>query len=169
MRGHNRYEKSERIIEEYNLMITLRQIGPDEKESIKTLFKYIFMNEPWNDDWSDEKQLDSYILDLIGQSNSLTYGLYENNNLIGFSLGYIKHWYEGTEYVIDEFCITREKQGSGLGSFFMSEIEKEISKKGLCRIFLQTDSQVPAYAFYKKNGFVEMKTHVSFSKDTTNA
>ena len=146
-------------------MFELRQIGLNEKESIKTLFQSVFMFEPWNDDWSDEQQLDHYIIDLIGQSNSLTYGLYEGEELIGFSLGFVKHWFSGTEYIIDEFCIKKEKQGLGAGSFFMSEIEKAINEKGLVQIFLQTDSEVPAYNFYKKNGFVELKTHVSFSKD----
>ncbi len=146
-------------------MFELRQIGLNEKETIKTLFQSVFMFDPWNDDWSDEQQLDLYIIDLIGQSNSLTYGLYEGEELIGFSLGFIKHWFAGTEYIIDEFCIKKEKQGSGAGTFFMSEIEKAIKEKGLVHIFLQTDSEVPAYNFYKKNGFVELKTHVSFSKD----
>ncbi len=148
-------------------MFELRQIGLNEKETIKTLFQSVFMFDPWNDDWSDELQLDKYIIELIGQSNSLTYGLYEGDELIGFSLGFIKHWFSGTEYVIDEFCIKKEKQGLGAGSFFMSEIEKSIKEKGLVHIFLQTDSEVPAYNFYKKNGFVELKTHVSFSKDIT--
>ncbi len=146
-------------------MFELRQIGLNEKEPIKKLFQSVFMFDPWNDDWSDEEQLDLYIIDLIGQSNSLTYGLYEGEELIGFSLGFIKHWFSGTEYIIDEFCIKKEKQGSGAGTFFMSEIEKAIKEKGLVHIFLQTDSEVPAYNFYKKNGFVELKTHVSFSKD----
>ena len=146
-------------------MYCLRQIGVAEKETIKQLFKSVFMFEQWNDDWSDEQQLDNYIMDLIGQSNSLTYGLYEDDELVGFSLGFVKHWFSGTEYVIDEFCIKKEKQGSGLGSFFMGEIEAVIKEKGLIHIFLQTDSEVPAYNFYKKNGFVELKTHVSFSKD----
>ncbi len=146
-------------------MFELRQIGLNEKEPIKKLFQSVFMFDPWNDDWSDEEQLDLYIIDLIGQSNSLTYGLYEGEELIGFSLGFIKHWFSGTEYIIDEFCIKKEKQGSGAGTFFMTEIEKAIKEKGLVHIFLQTDSEVPAYNFYKKNGFVELKTHVSFSKD----
>ena len=150
-------------------MFELRQIGINQKEPIKMLFQSVFMSDPWNDDWSDEQQLDLYIMDLIGQSNSLTYGLYEGDDLIGISLGFIKHWFSGTEYIIDEFCVKKEKQGSGAGSFFMAEVEKAIKEKGLVHIFLQTDSEVPAYKFYKKNGFTELKTHVSFSKDLHNS
>ena len=31
-------------------------------------------------------------------------------------------------------------------------------------IFLQTDNDKPAYRFYKKNGFEELHSHVSFYK-----
>ena len=103
--------------------------------------------------WYDTKQLDLYICDLIGQGYSLTYGLYdEAGELIGISLGYI------------EFCIKTERQGSGAGTFFVREIEKAIKELGLKQIFLLTDSNVPAYQFYKKNGFVQCETNVAFAK-----
>ena len=102
---------------------------------------------------------------MIGQGYSLTYGLYDEvGELIGISLGYIKHWYSGTEYIINELCIKTEKQGNGAGTFFIREIEKAIKELDLKQIFLLTDSNVPAYEFYKKNGFVECETNVAFAK-----
>ncbi|MBP1548217.1 MAG: N-acetyltransferase, partial [Clostridia bacterium] len=77
-----------------------KRIGVSETEIIKELFTGVFTIAPWNDDWSDGEQLDLYIQDLIGQNNSLTYGLFENGKLIGLSMGHIKHWYSGTEYYI---------------------------------------------------------------------
>ena len=47
------------------------------------------MNEPWNDDWSDDEQLTGYMLDLTGNRNSLSLGLDEENELVGVSLGSI--------------------------------------------------------------------------------
>lgn len=41
----------------------------------------------WNDDWSDETQLCEYIMDLIGNRNSLTLGFFEDGELIGLSMG----------------------------------------------------------------------------------
>ena len=79
-------------------------------------------------------------------------------------MGHIKHWYSGTEYYIDEFCIHTEKQGNGVGTIFLKEIEKAIKEIGLVQIFLQTQKSVPAYGFYQKNGFCELKEHVSFVK-----
>lgn len=142
----------------------IKRIGPEKAPAIKELFFSVFTHEPWNDDWSDQEQLDAYIHDLTGQNNSLTYGLYEGETLTGVSMGQIRHWYTGTEYYIDEYCIRTEVQGRGLGTLFLAEIEKQIRELGLTQIFLQTETTVPAYRFYQKQGFNELKEHVSFAK-----
>ena len=142
----------------------LKQLSIDDKEAIKDLFISVFTDEPWNDDWSDSKQLDQYIEDLCGQGYSLAFGLYDDGELIGLSMGYIKHWYTGTEYIINELCIKTDRQGSGAGSFFLTQIEKAIKEMGLKQIFLLTDRDVPAYHFYKKNGYAEVSSLVPFAK-----
>ena len=145
-------------------MYRFKRIGMNEIEAIKKLFTGVFTIEPWNDDWSNKEQLDLYLSDLVGQSNSLAYGLFEDEKLIGVSMGHIRHWYSGTEYYIDELCIQTDKQGNGIGTYFLKEIERGIKEIGLAQIFLQTESNVPAYGFYQKNGFCELKEHVSFTK-----
>ena len=131
---------------------------------VKDFFRSVFTVEPWNDDWSDETQLHVYITDLMGNPNSLSYGLYENDTLVGIALGSIKHWYAGTEYYVDEFCVKTDLQGCGLGTAFLTLMTEEIRKQGIVSIFLQTERNVPAYRFYLKNGFAEMTEHVSLSK-----
>lgn len=146
-------------------MYKLKRLGIEDKEEIKAVFTGVFTKDPWCDDWSDKEQLDMYICDLVGQGYSLTYGLYDDaDELIGLSLGYIKHWYTGTEYIINELCIKTERQGTGAGTFFINEIGKAVKELGLKQIFLLTDTNVPAYEFYKRNGFVESETCVAFSK-----
>ena len=139
-------------------MLNLKRLTIKDKEIITEVFTSVFTKDPWNDDWSNTNQLDMYINDLVGQGYSLTYGLFDDDELIGISLGYVKHWYSGTEYIINEFCIKTDRQGAGAGSFFISEIEKAIKELGIKQIFLLTDSNVPAYNFYKKNGFSEEQT-----------
>ena len=139
-------------------MFSLKKLSINDKENIKELFTSVFTKAPWYDDWSDTNQLDMYINDLVGQGYSLTYGLFDDDELIGISLGYVKHWYSGTEYIINEFCVKTERQGAGAGSFFIAEIEKAIKEIGIRQIFLLTDSNAPAYKFYKKNGFDEEVT-----------
>lgn len=107
----------------------LKELSINDIEMIKSLFVSVFTKEPWNDDWSDEKQLHAYITDLIGNRNSLTLGLFENGSIVGIAMGEIKHWYEGTEYFINEFCIQREAQGRGLGTQFMEMIQQNIKAR----------------------------------------
>ena len=131
---------------------------------IKDLFIGVFTQELWNDDWSDQQQLDCYLADLIGQNNSLTYGLFDGEVLIALSMGRIKHWYTGTEYCIDEFCVRTDRQQNGIGTYLLEKIQTHMRQLGLVHIYLQTENDVPAYQFYQKNGFTELKTSVSFAK-----
>ena len=89
---------------------------------------------------------------------------YDGDRMIGLSMGYIKHWYSGTEYIINEFCVDRHSQGKGIGTAFMKAIEAYLSEKGIHQIFLLTDKDVPAYIFYQHNGFTEQIGTVAFAK-----
>ena len=104
---------------------------------------------------------------VLFHSRPLSFGFYENQNLVGISLGKVKHWCEGTEYWIEEFGILPEKQKSGLGSLFLTFIERVLKSKEVTSIVLLTENMVPAYTFYQKNGFKEQKETVFFSKKIT--
>ena len=142
-----------------------KRLDESYADSITELFVSVFTREPWNDDWSDKSQLQLYIHDLIGQNNSLTFGLYDGAELIGISMGHIRHWYSGTEYFIDELCISTEKQGKGAGTLFVENIEKACKELGLTHIFLLTENNVPAFEFYKKRGFYKLENNVAFAKE----
>ena len=142
----------------------LRELTIHDKAGITALFVDVFTHEPWNDDWSDARQLDAYITDHVGQDSSLTLGYFDGERLAALSMGHITHWYTGTEYCVQEFCVARDLQGNGIGTAFLREVEAFLLTKGVCQIFLQTERDVPAYQFYLRNGFTEMKDHVSFAK-----
>lgn len=79
----------------------------------------------------------SYVKCYLGDTGLLVSHTFdENEKLIGVSMGHIKHWYSGTEYYIDELCIQTDKQGNGIGTYFLKEIEKGIKEIGLVQIFL---------------------------------
>ena len=142
----------------------LKVLSVEDRPIVTKLFRDVFTREPWNDDWSDPEQLNTYIDDLAGQSNSLTLGYFDSDKLVGLSMGHIKHWFAGTEYLIDEFCVETRLQGKGVGTAFMRAIEAFLIENGIRHIFLQTESTVPAYKFYLRSGFTELKEHVSFAK-----
>ncbi len=144
--------------------LVIKELKTDDIEAIKSFYADVFTNEPWNDDWSDEEQLHKYIIDLSGNANSLTLALFLDSEMVGLCMGHIRHWFVGTEYHIDEFCISRNHQGVGLGTKFLKAIEQELADRDIKQMFLLTERSVPAYTFYKKNDFIELTDHVSFLK-----
>ncbi|WP_102027823.1 GNAT family N-acetyltransferase [Salirhabdus sp. Marseille-P4669] len=135
-----------------------------EYEEMKELFLDVFSNEPWFDKWNND-QLDHYMKDLTENNNSLSLALYdEKDELIGCSLGYIFNWWEGREYFIKEFFISRKRQSKGAGSTFLTLIEEVLKAKDVKHITLATEKDVPAYPFYQKNGFSVMHNSVSLVK-----
>ncbi len=152
-------DNSEEVIEEF---IILDESYLDE---MAELYKNAFAGEPWNDDWSNREQLYEYIKEISGAYNCLNFGLKMDGKLVAMSLGMIRHWWEGTNYNIEELCVLPELQGRGVGSRFMELIENDIQTRGAVGIFLQTDNDKPAYKFYKKIGFGDLGAHVSLYKN----
>ncbi len=110
------------------------------------------------------KIMEEYIKDVSGHFQGLNYGLVKDGKLVAVSLGSVRHWWEGTNYNIEEFCVEPSEQGKGTGSKFMVMIEDDIRKCGLAGIFLQTDEDKPSYRFYLKNSFKPLSAHVSLYK-----
>lgn len=144
---------------------TFKRLDESYADEITRLFTSVFTREPWNDDWSDKEQLRLYIHDLTGQENSLTFGLYEDGELVGLSMGRVKHWYTGTEYCVDELCVRTDRQGQGLGAMLVERIEDACMELGLTHIFLLTESDVPAFGFYKRQGSYQLENNVAFAKE----
>ncbi|HEL1973128.1 GNAT family N-acetyltransferase [Streptococcus suis] len=142
----------------------LKELCFSDMEMVKELFLSVFSQEPWNDDWSDEEQLDCYLGDLLGHPRALCFGLFDQDKLIALSLGYIRYWYEGTEYRIEELCISRHYQGRGIGQDFLKRIEEQLERRQIVHILLQTERNLPAYFFYQKYGFRTLEEDVTMVK-----
>lgn len=142
----------------------IRELFEDDFPVMKEFFRDVFTREPWCDDWSDDAQLSAYIRDIAGCFNSISFGFFENGEMVALCIGKKHHWWGGTEYFIEELCVRFDLQGKGVGTRFMAEIEREILKRGMFQIYLQTERGKPAAEFYKKVGFDEIENTVCFFK-----
>lgn len=143
----------------------LKVLGMAHEQAVKGLIRDAFSAEPWCDRWEDKDVFHSYILDVMGNQNSLALGLFSEDVLIGISLGRLRHWYNGIEYCIDDLCIASEHQGQGFGSLWIQLIRNYACQHGFRNISLQTKRNAPAYHFYQKTGFEEQEDRVCFSLD----
>lgn len=144
--------------------VSLIELDESYLPQMAELYREAFAGKPWYDDWSDTQQLNEYMKDISKAYNALNYGLLIDGKLAGMSVGKINHWWEGTNYNIEELCISPSDQRQGIGSRFLELIEQCVREKGLAGIFLQTDNDKPAYHFYHKNGFQDLDMHISLYK-----
>lgn len=143
----------------------LKELTIENLNEIRELFRSVFTAPPWNDDWSDEEQLDNYLKDLMCVRTPLILALIKEEEMIGIAIGNIRHWHSGTEYFIEELYIRTDMQKQGHGRKFLQLIEDYLKEHGLHQIFLMTERHVPAYQFYKDLGFEELPEHVSFFRE----
>lgn len=128
----------------------IRKIGMKQIGEIQQVIEDDFSAEPWQDDWHDRRQFDLYVADLIDQPNSRALGLYEEDLLVAISLGRVIHWFEGTQYRIDDLGVRSSKQGVGVGSLFLKKIEEYAAANEICAVALKTNRRAAAYHFYLK-------------------
>jgi aminoglycoside 6'-N-acetyltransferase I len=138
----------------------------EEKNLLKCTKTFIdvFNQEPWNDEWKNETAR-QYLLDFTNTPGFKGIIAVDGEEIIGFIFGTRKCWWSGDEFFINEMCVKIKEQNTGVGSKLMNYLLKELKSDGVSTISLLTDRGIPAEAFYKKNGFSEIKRLIFLSRD----
>lgn len=148
--------------EEFDISLT--------EESVD-LFMKVFSSPPWNDVFSSKDSVISFFNAFINLPNFKGYQLVDDTNkrIIGISIGFVKPWLNNGdlryEYFLDQLCIDNNLQGKGLGKYFMRGIENKLKQENINDILLNTELTSPAYQFYIKVGFHDMKEYGFLSKE----
>lgn len=117
------------------------------------LFIETFTKEPWNDVYESREQVVSFFNNHFNNNYFVGYVATLDDKVVALSIGMKKPWIEGFEYYIDEFCVSYEIQGRGIGSWFIKAIEEDIKEQGMNGMILNTEKDYPSKKFYEKNGF----------------
>ncbi|WP_294188930.1 GNAT family N-acetyltransferase [uncultured Clostridium sp.] len=117
------------------------------------LFIDTFSREPWNDEYDSRDQVKDFFINHMRNNYFLGYIGLIDENVVALSLGMKKPWIAGMEYYIDEFCISYDLQGKGIGSSFLKDIEELLIDEKVEGMILNTERDYPSCDFYEKNGF----------------
>ena len=130
----------------------VRRYDPRDLQGYGAVFCSAFAAEPWNENWT-QQLAETRISELTGTPISAGFVYDEQGSILAVAAGRVCTYLYGKEYVIDEFCVSAEMQGKGIGSRLMQRIEQEMRAAGCVGIVLQTTRGYPSERFYLKNGF----------------
>lgn len=127
-----------------------QELSLRNEAEIFAVIRTAFAVPPWNDDWRDEASFHAYLVDILGNRNSLGLGLWYGGALIALALGRVKHWFDGIEYCIDDLCVRPDNQERGVGSALLRHIREYACEKGFQRVSLSTNRTAPGLCILQK-------------------
>ena len=142
----------------------VKEIDKDIIDECVDVFIDTFTKKPWYDVYESKDQVVKFFNNYLNNNYFLGYVGLLDGKVVAVSIGMKKPWIKGMEYYIDEFCVSYEMQGKGIGSKFVKYIEEDIQKQGLNGILLNTEKGYPSYKFYVKNGFKQIEGLIVLGK-----
>lgn len=134
----------------------LLKIKKEMLEECVDLYIETFTKEPWNDIYESREQVVKFFNNHYYNNYFIGYVALLDDKMVALSIGMKKPWIKGFEYYIDEFCVSYEMQGRGIGSWFIKAIEEDLQKQGINGMMLNTEKDYPSRKFFEKNGFITL-------------
>ena len=140
------------------------ELKKEHIEECVDLFIDTFTKEPWFDVYESREPLVKFFENHMANNYFLGFVGLLDGKIVAVSVGMKKPWIEGLEYYIDEYCVTYDYQGKGIGSLFLKGIEKKLPSYGVKGFLLNTEEGYPSFDFYIKNGFKKLNNLVVLGK-----
>ena len=141
--------------------LEFRKFRKDDIDKSAKLFKEVFSDYPWYDEWTSIGQVKNYLMELIENPVFEGFVAYEDNEIIAACFGNTRSWWMGKEFFIIEFYVSKQKQGNGIGTKLMEYVKDDLIKEDYERLILLTNTGIPAEEFYLKNGFLINNNRIS--------
>lgn len=135
-------------------------------EKCADIFFDIYKNEPFNYSWVKKDSVLNYFTDIFKTPKFRGFVLYTENGAEGICVGVISDYFKVKKYRVSEIFVGRRFQKRGVGSKFLTEIQKILYKDGINIIEITTDKNTPAFNFYLKNNYSILKNNINMIKIT---
>lgn len=89
---------------------------------------------------------------------------YDNKDLVGFLIGYIKEYDDLRSYFLEEIVISKNYQGKGYGSSLIKELEDRLVDKDVSLIELISVNDDKHHKFYRNLSFGQSTNLIMMSK-----
>ena len=129
----------------------IREMNQNDITAVVPLYIDYYNNQEggcWN-----EKTATKRIRQVLNIEDSYALIMIDEEEIIGFVMGYFKQYDDIVGYTLDEIVIAYEHQKKGLGSMLLHELEKRVKVKGASCVELQAVSDEMHERYYGKAGY----------------
>ena len=123
-----------------------------------------FTSHPLNYSFVTQAKAERYIKDMILTPCFVGYVYVDKEIINAFVFGKIDNYFQGTLYEVMELAVDPSIQRGGVGTKVMRLLESRLKGIGIDAISLNTSRHLPAYSFYKKNGYIEVENNINLAK-----
>ncbi|MDR1688669.1 MAG: GNAT family N-acetyltransferase [Clostridiales bacterium] len=143
----------------------IRKLEPGDIARLTEIYHKIFTSSEWNYDWLTMKNVTRYLTDMSLFPRFAGFSFFnEKGEIIGACFGDISDYFSTVQYYIKEIFVEMSLQNKGVGSKFLLEVEAYLKKRGVNNVTLYTSKTIPAYKFYRKNGYTDSSDAVFMVK-----
>ena len=131
-------------------------LTPENIASFARLYQSVFNEPPWHDGWSEQAVLER-LASFAQHPKFCGMGCLLDKTPVALALGWGERWVGGWHFHIKEMCVASKVQRQKVGTELLSAFERELSRQGYKRVFLETGESAPARMFYEKHGYSRIK------------
>ena len=132
-------------------MIT--ELNQDHLSEVADVFVSVYRAEPFSYNWLTKEKACAYLREMLQRKGAYAYAYFAGGKLVGACFGRISQEFRGKMFELSEIFIDQSYARLGNGSRFLLELESKMAQLGVDYIKLVTLRNIPAFNFYRKNGY----------------
>ena len=132
--------------------MAVTQICVTDLAACAELYTNVFSSPPWSEDWTTHVA-QTRLTEMFETPGALGLAIREEDQVIGFVMGYGETYRDGVDFYIKEMCVATACQGQGLGTRLLDVLEEKLRNSGVRKMYLLTARDSGAQGFYQAKGF----------------
>ncbi|WP_322200322.1 GNAT family N-acetyltransferase [Acutalibacter intestini] len=141
-----------------NGRFSFREMGPEDAGAVVPL-DIDYYNACEGGQWTEETA-GRRIRQVLGMDGGWGLLLEEDGQPAGFVMGYFKPYDDLTSFVLEEIVISRARQGKGLGTLLLAEVERRVQELGASGVELSAVNDEVHHRFYSRAGYRDVQNFV---------
>jgi ribosomal protein S18 acetylase RimI-like enzyme len=145
------------------MVMDIQPITPALLPGIADLYVRVFNGAPWHDAWTIDRahqRLD----ETLRSPNAFGWVACREDIPVAAVLGVIEPWYDGDHAYIKECFVDTMQQRQGIGRSLMEAAERALRARAVAKMYLLTERDGTAFAFYQALGFAPSRRMTMLGK-----